>query len=331
MEEKIEISTGEDSQISRTISSEMKEEKIVRACSSESMPKLNEDSVVYLDDIEEFRFSTTKDEDSPDSTLFSFKSSVQFEKDSFESSYVKITSEEYGSSIKSEKLGMIKTQRACSLSRRKRTRRLVFHDIQIMDIESIKYYVKQPYKKDFQHRQRKQGKNILVEESERRLDQFRGSERAVTYSSRNHRCDQKRSSCSCCSNHKLDTSCSLESPCNFRPEDDVNDCRVMPFRKEKNVIGRDYCKDHLSWNESKGIEDKYSGLQGGQASHFRISKDSVSYLRAAVTMPLDRPKDNAKDDFHRSQSAKHFHPKLPDYDDIKAVDGGFVNNKFRKN
>ena len=350
--EKEEDSAQENSPNAQEIGLEQKEERIVAASSSESFPKLREETIVYMDDIEEFQSSTTKDEDSQDQRLFKFKSPIQFKKENFQNGR-----NQYEFS----------NQRTSSLSSRKRSRRrLVFQENQSMkDTECVSYYG-QPDHQRVYHLQRKQNKKTLAEESERlerRLNQFCSSEMGVTYSlSRNQRVYPRRSGCSCCSNHNMRNSCSLESPCYFFTDDDCNDCEFLPFWKQKNFSRRHYCRDHLFWNgelndeieritvphkprrrscdngamvydvftypdhqihsQKNEMEEEF-GSRGNQASSCRTRKHAVPPYLRTVTMPPERPKDNSKDDFQRSksfptQNPNHVHPKLPDYDDITA-------------
>ncbi|PON78224.1 Vacuolar protein sorting-associated protein [Parasponia andersonii] len=228
---------------------EQKEERVVTASSSESFPKIHEETLVYLDDIEEFQSSTTKDEDSQDQRLFKFKSSVHLKKENFQNDSNHY-SERFESWNEKEKPVSKDCHRSSSLSSRKRSkRRLVFQEDQSKkDTECFSYYG-QPDNQRVYHQQRNQHKKTPVEGSERRLNQFCSSEMGVTYSlSRNRRFYPKRSGCSCCSNHKMRNSCSLESPCYFFTDDDDNDCDVPPFVKLKNFPRRS-CREHFFWNE----------------------------------------------------------------------------------
>lgn len=253
---KEENSAKADSEYGKAIFSGHKEERIVSGSSSESLPKLSKEMVVYLDDIEEFQCSPTKEEVFQDQRLFKFKSSVQSKKEGFQNGGDQSYSEKYESWNEKDKPGSKNPERTCSLSSRKRSRRrLVFQESKSMkDTECLAYYGQQPYKQRIDHQLRKQHKKILVEKSERRLNQFCSSEMGVASLSRNRRFYPIRPGCSCCSNHKMGNSCSLESPCYFISDEDDNDREVPPFWKQRNLSRGQYCRDHLVWDEELNDE-----------------------------------------------------------------------------
>ncbi|KAM6583375.1 hypothetical protein CsatB_010377 [Cannabis sativa] len=297
--EKEHISCGDSQQGKGNLLEMNKEERIVTSSSSssESLPKVHDEMLVYLDDIEEFQSSTPNDEDSQDQRLFKFKDSSLNESDQLGNKKVK-------SSLRD-------SERSISVSSKKRTRRrLVFHENQtIEDNECLSYYGEQPSnnQRSYHHQQIKQHKKTSTDyEGDNRPNQFYNSEMEFTSLSRNRRCYPKRPECCCsccccccCCNHRTRHSCSsLESPCYFFADDDNDIYEAPSFRKPNNVSrSHYYSREHMFTNgEELNVEVEIQE---------RPNKDiSNEDFQGCNTFPIQTP--------------KHVHPKLPDYDVIAA-------------
>ncbi|KAM6583378.1 hypothetical protein CsatB_010380 [Cannabis sativa] len=298
--EKEDISCGDSQQGKGNLLEMKKEERIVTSSSSsssESLPKVHDEMLVYMDDIEEFQSSTPNDEDSQDQRLFKFKDSSLNESDQLGNKKVK-------SSLRD-------SERSISVSSKKRTRRrLVFHENQtIEDNECLSYYGEQPSnnQRSYHHQQRKQHKKTSADyEGDNRPNQFYNSEMGFTSLSRNRRCYPKRPECCCsccccccCCNHRTRHSCSsLESPCYFFADDDNDIYEAPSFRKPNNVSRSHYnSREHMFMNGEEELNEEVE--------------------------IEERPKDISNEDFQGCntlpiQTPKHVHPKLPDYDVIAA-------------
>ncbi|XP_062106290.1 uncharacterized protein LOC133817720 [Humulus lupulus] len=332
------------------------------ASSSESLPKFYEDTVVYMDDIEEFQSSTPKDEESQDQRLFRFKSSIQFkesslnDRDELENEKVKSNSQNSG--------------RTSSFSSKKRTRRkLVFHENEsIKDTNSLSYYGQQPSNKQrsyHQQLQRKQQKKTSVDEGDKRPNQLCNTEMGFTFLPRNRRCYPKKPECRCCSSHNMRHSCSsLESPCYFFADEDDDDCDSPSFRKPKNLSSSHYSRDHngetdeevesiispqkprrRSYESKSMVYDVFTypdhqiqsqnyvleekeerfGSRWGNGVSCRTRKDSVPPYIRTVTMPPERPKDISDENFQRSKS---FPIQTPNHVHPKLPDYDDIAAKF---
>ncbi|KAF4398598.1 hypothetical protein G4B88_013687 [Cannabis sativa] len=299
--EKEDISCGDSLQGKRNLLEMKKEERIVTSSSSsssESLPKVHDEMLVYMDDIEEFQSSTPNDEDSQDQRLFKFKDSSLNESDQLGNKKVKSS--------------LIDSERSISVSSKKRTRRrLVFHENQtIEDNECLSYYGEQPSnnQRSYHHQQIKQHKKTSADyEGDNRPNQFYNSEMGFTSLSRNRRCYPKRPECCCscccccccCCNHRTRHSCSsLESPCYFFADDDNDNYEAPSFRKPNNVSRSHYnSREHMFTNGEEELNEEVE--------------------------IEERPKDISNEDFQGCntfpiQTPKHVHPKLPDYDVIAA-------------
>ncbi|KAF3443890.1 hypothetical protein FNV43_RR13580 [Rhamnella rubrinervis] len=219
--------------------------KTTTASSSESLPQFPEETVVYLDDIEEFQSSTINDKDSLDQRLFKFKSSIPFKKENGENRCdIQVCGDKY--ELWSEKSGSKSSRRSCKGSGKRPRRRSVPQETTqcIKDIECISYYGTQSINaahKHMSHQPRKQQRKIQMEQSEEsyyevmRVKQPCCLEIGNTLLPLNSRFDQKGLYCSCCSN-KIIGRCSLESPCySCAADDDNKDCGV-PSRKQRTGI-----------------------------------------------------------------------------------------------
>ncbi|KAM6572823.1 hypothetical protein CsatA_016903 [Cannabis sativa] len=352
--EKEDTSGEGDSQQGKGNFSETKKERSVTASSSESLPKVDDEMLVYMDDIEEFQSSTPKDEDSQDQRLFKFKESSLKDSDQLGNKKVNSSLRDF--------------ERSSSVSSKRRTRRrLVFRENQtIEDNQCLSYYGQDSSNKqrsNHVHQQIKQHRKTSVDyESENRPNQFYNSDMGFTSLSRNRRCYPKRPECCCCCcNHKTRHSCSgLESPCYFVAEEDIdNDIYEAPsFRKPNNLSRSHYSREHMYWNGEEELNEEVESITVPQKPRRRSYDNSASmdydvftysdhqiqsqnnvvkrfgprgsqgkdlvppYIRT-VTMPQEKPKDISNEDFQRCktfpiQTPKHVHPMLPDYDDIAA-------------
>lgn len=323
---------------------ESKEEKMTAASSSESWPQFPEETVVYLDDIEEFQSSTINDKDSQDQRLFKFKSYIPIKEKNGENNGVQTCGD--NSETWSEKSGSKSSRRSCKgYGKRPRRRSLSRETIHsIKDIECISYYSCQPSIAAHKHKSRqprKQQRKIPMEESKEsyyegmtKMQPF-CSGMGSTLSPLNCRFDEKRLHSSRCFN-KIMGRCSLESPCHFCAANDdqknslanhgggerrrsydngamVYDVFTYPSHQPNSTQNK-----HL-----KGKADDF-GSHGRPASPTSWTKKETlpPYLRT-MTMPPERPKNKHREDIQRSNSClfgtpNHVHPKLPDYDDITA-------------
>ncbi|KAL5581950.1 hypothetical protein UlMin_014392 [Ulmus minor] len=296
------------------------EERMIPSSSSESLPRLSGELVVYRDDIEES--PTAKDDDYQDQRLFRFKSSTLSKRG--------ISKTLIDQSRVDENFGSKRTRK-----------RLVSGENQSMkNIECHSYY-DQPCKstlphKHKSHQQRKQQKKVIVVENER---------------SRNYRYDARRSCCSCYSYHKRGI-CSLEHPCYFYIDDDDDDeedddNEIPPLEQDnfrsKSFGDQCFCNgepsEEMEWSSVLKKPGRRSYDNGAMVydvftypdhelnfqnreSKGRVCTGKLPYLRT-VTVPHERVKENCKDDMQRSKSfplrhPNHVHPKLPDCDDITA-------------
>lgn len=236
---------------------ENKEERSIGASSSESLPRFFEETVVYLDDIEEYQSSTVKNKDFQDQRFFKFKSSTVSKRVNLRNSCDRSYWERH--ELWTEKASSKGSQRNCILSRKRSRRRLVYDENQrIKDVECASYYG-QPHKSTLNHKhrsyhKRKQQNKMLAEEGEERSScdaevrqkQICSREITVTPLTSNRRYYPKRACCRCCCDH--------ESPRYFSSDEDGDDCEVSS-RKQKNLVSR-HCKDQMIWIGESNKETK---------------------------------------------------------------------------
>lgn len=269
---------------------ENKEEKMTTASSSESLPQFPEETVVYLDDIEEFQSSTINDKDSQDQRLFKFKSSIPFKEENGENSCdIQVCGDKYESW--SEKSGSKSSRRSCKGSGKRPRRGSVSRETtqSTKDIECVSYYGTQPNNAAHKHKshQPKQQREVPMEESEEsyyevmRVKQPCCLEMGSTLLPLNSRFDEKELYSSCCSN-KIMGRCSLESPCySCAAGDDNNDCEV-PSRKQRTGITTSMeFPTHI--HDQKNLWAKYGREQR------RISYDNGAMVYDVFTYPDHQP------------------------------------------
>ncbi|KAB2604024.1 hypothetical protein D8674_041872 [Pyrus ussuriensis x Pyrus communis] len=253
------------------------------------------DIVIYLDDIEEVQFSTTRDADSQDQRLFKFKG-IAPKRENLESScdlsYVECYETwsencESKSPRRSRWKGSGKRPRKRSISQENQC----FKDNECLNYYGRKHQEVQPWKQKrgitarvgfptYGHEQLNRGIEWPAVRPEPMRRKSYGNEAMMynvfTYPDHQHPTMQNKM---------------LEG----RVEESSFRCRRASYSSTSPHVTN-------SWSARKGALPPYS---------------------RAVTMPPERAKDNHKDDFRRSYSdafqyPTHVHPKLPDYDDIAA-------------
>ncbi|KAF5745976.1 putative Regulator of Vps4 activity in the MVB pathway protein [Tripterygium wilfordii] len=212
----------------RSTLQERKEEGKTAASSSESLPWLPDETIVYLDDIEEVQSAISKDGSCQDKRLFKFKQDVQPKNENLDQSYIE---QHYESLNTSSSIGSSRRSRRESVKRPKR-RSVSQENCSLKDIGYLVYYEK-PCRSSptDQHRPRYQGK--LQKKSEtNKLYHVRNEERK-------HCCVE---SCkyqhdleiSCCSHHELEN-CSLDNPRYLCPGDERNQRENIPWKSNRGI------------------------------------------------------------------------------------------------
>lgn len=303
----------------------------IRASSSESLPQFPEETIVYLDDIEEFQSFKKNDGDCQDQRLFMFKSSALPKSE-------KIGNMDHDESS-SEKSGSRSSRKSGKASGKRFRRRSMSSEI---DIECVIYYDK-PCKSSPTHPPRKHQKKTP------------GVGRQQSYNT------QKRLKKPCCldlGSNSHSSHCSLE----------MESMEVLPWKQKRGITTlvsfpipgmenqtrkwngesdnemewtdipqkprrRTYDRSATVYNvftypnyqpneQNRGREGKTeeSDSPGSSVSCQRVT---TSPLSRAETMPPERSKEDRKETMPRSNSCpfqypKHVHPKLPDYEDIAA-------------
>lgn len=278
-----------------------KEDRKTTASSSESLPQLPEEMIIYLDDVEEVQQSVTKEVSCQDQRIFKFKSSV------VPTDGIAEDSCDFSSS--------------CSTSKkkkpvRKRTRRKSFsqQNSSVKDIEYLIYYNKAytRSRSPGSHHHYKHLRKNAIQKSEHTFHEEKR---------------QKQPHSCCCFN--LEAECCCHPHYFYTDEDD----QESPYPKQNDTIASAFnpvtnsdCQADKQSKVMKGKVEEFDALGGHFASNNSSPKERKApkppYLRA-VTMPQERCKGNQTENMSRSssfpiQSPNHVHPKLPNYEDIAA-------------
>lgn len=169
--EKVENVAQFDSQIGFTVAGEHTKEKQINdrnntASSSESLPQIHDERLVYLDEIEELQSSMRKDGDCQDQRLFKFKQTMLRKPDTADGCNESYTGQYESFSKKSSSRSSRKTVTASGKQPRRRS--LSQESSGIKDIECEIYYenpYKSPASRHRSHHHMKQQKKSAVEES----------------------------------------------------------------------------------------------------------------------------------------------------------------------
>lgn len=205
-----------------------KERQTNTASSSESLPQFHDESLVYLDDIEEFRSSMRKDGNCQDQRLFKFKQSMLPKQDTVDGCNKSYMGPYDSFSEKSSSRSSIKIVTASGKQPRRRS--LTQESSGIMDIECEIYYEK-PYKspanKHRSHHYMKQQKKSAIEESKQpcRADK-RPNQACCMQSGSNF---QMRSCCHCHFSCKFNDF-SLENSCYCCIDDEEKEREFLPCK-----------------------------------------------------------------------------------------------------
>ncbi|XP_059451611.1 uncharacterized protein LOC132182392 isoform X2 [Corylus avellana] len=331
---------------------EHKKVRKITASSSESLPQFSEETIVYLDDIEEFQSFKENDGDCQDQRLFKFKSSVLPKSEKIGIIYDQGNMEDHCESW-SEKSGSRSSRKSGNNASGKRFRRMSMsrENESLNDVECSIYYEK-PSKSSPTHQPRKHQKKTP------------GVGRQHSYHA------QKRLKKPCLldlGTNFQSCHCSVRHPFYFCTSDDKHSQQVLPWKQKTGIttlvsfptpgngVGesdkemewtdipqkprRSYDNGATVYNvftypnwqpdeqkkkegEGKGKAEKSDSPGSCVCSKVSCQRVTSSFTRAE-TMPPERAKENVKEAMSRSNSCpfqypKHVHPKLPDYDDIAA-------------
>ncbi|KAJ6758112.1 IST1P [Salix koriyanagi] len=337
----VSLST-EESQVASSdypTTSKHKEERKMAATSSESLPQFPEDTIVYLDDVEEVQ-SITEEGSCQDQRIFKFKSSRFLPKTEEVEDDVKHM-EQYESGSEKSSSSSSRNRRN-SNAKRPRRRSISQDHSSSEDIQCMIYYNK-PWKRytaDRRNRSQlssKHQKKTAIGKSEETRDAEK-------------RQNQTRYSNHCCLNHPCysctnDGRVSHEVPpwtqkrfltvvhhchCPTIGESDAEmERHAFPHhpRRKSCEFGASPC-DVLT---SPDRQRKRNSTSGDVSSANPSSKPTSSLTRKepkapflrAMTMPQERSKHSNRENVERctsfpTESPIHVHPKLPDCDDIAA-------------
>ncbi|CAL0323648.1 unnamed protein product [Lupinus luteus] len=286
-----------------------KEESMVLACSAQrvSLASYPEEMVDYVDDIEESRFSVSKDGACQDQMLFKYRSSGRSKRQKTQLNCDK--SDIIENEALSEKSSTRSSSKGNSEPEKISRRRSTSQEYKgVMDLGYLIYNQK-PHKHSTHYYQKHQ----------------KPSRSKILDS-----CQSEDGSGRKQFNLKM-TGCNLNHPCYFSIHDG-NDCLECLSIKPKRGINGSHIQqgvvlDRNRNNEIKEVTFAYKGSYAStNVSNPRTNvslpiETEVPYLRA-MTMPQERDRKD-KDKILRtyscpSQHPNHVHPKLPDYDDIAA-------------
>ncbi|KAM1112557.1 hypothetical protein ACFX13_046245 [Malus domestica] len=288
------------------------------------------DIVIYLDDIEEVQFSTTRDADSQDQRLFKFKG-IAPKRENLESSYDLTYVECYETWSENCESKSPRRSSWKGSGKRPRKRSISQENQCFKDNEYLNYY----------------GRKHLKNQS-------------------NCGFDTKGLSCGCslgnpcyvCTRNDENISCEVQPWKQKRGitarvgfptygHGQLNRGIEWPAVRPEPMRRKSYGNEAMMYNvftypdhqhptmQNKVLKGRveesnfrcrrasYSSTSPHVTNSWSARKETVPPYSRAVTMPPERAKDNHKNDFRRSYSdafhyPTHVHPKLPDYDDIAA-------------
>ncbi|KAK9284763.1 hypothetical protein L1049_023940 [Liquidambar formosana] len=266
---------------------EHKEERMAAPSSSDSS-QFPEETLIYLDDIEEFQSPMSRDGNCQDQRLFMFKSTVPPKVgDGVNESYI----EKNDSWI--EKAGSRRSSRKSGKTSGKRLRkRSVSREKQSMkDVGCVIYYSdsnwSSPHQnRRFHHHHRQHPKKIRIEDSQqsyyakKRLQQqtcYVGLRSNILPSK--YRYDRMSSCSSCSFNCGVVTDCSLERPCYFCTSDDREELEISPQEQKRRITTLVGLSKHDI--EQKKLQEKLShcGHFGNVEALYNQEMDWVSILQ----------------------------------------------------
>ncbi|KAK9285336.1 hypothetical protein L1049_024527 [Liquidambar formosana] len=208
--------------------------------SSEGSSQFPEETLIYLDDIEEFQSPMSRDGNCQDQRLFMFKSTVPPKVgDGGNEGYI----EQYDPWI--VKAGSRSSRKSGKASgKRLRTRSVSRAKQSMKDVGCVIYYSESNWSSRNQnrryHHHRKHPKKIRIEESQqsyyaqKRLQQqpcYAGLRSNILPSKCRYDRMSSRCSCSCSFNCGVVTDCSLEHSCYFCTSDDREELEIPPLGK----------------------------------------------------------------------------------------------------
>ncbi|XP_057461216.1 uncharacterized protein LOC130751625 isoform X2 [Actinidia eriantha] len=281
--------------------------------SSEGLLSPLPEEVIHLDDIEEFKTPTSKDENYQDQRLFVFKSSVVLAMERLDNGFEKKKVE------KNEKAGSRSDKNKKTYGKRQRQRSVSDEGRSLEDVESTIYYgdssENSRIDKCKSHNRRKIEKKVLFDET--------------------HECSLEYPCYFCISDDKID----LESQ---KRKTTIEGFPVHNARDEKvknNTFShhrRRFCTGKpndkaVEWehgHQKPRVDAQLGATMDGdltypnRAPNEPMKSDCRSFFRG-TTMPIERSRDSLSDNILRSnsfpfQQPSHVHPKLPDYDQVEA-------------
>ncbi|PSS16315.1 IST1-like protein [Actinidia chinensis var. chinensis] len=280
--------------------------------SSEGLLSPLPEEVIYLDDIEEFKNPTGKDENYQDQRLFVFKSSVVLAMESFENGF---NEKKIDKNVKVGS-GSDKNRKACG--KRQRKRPVSDEGRSLKDVETTIYgdsSENSRIDKRESHNRRKIGKKVSFNET--------------------HECSLEYPCYFCISDDKIDSESQNRKttyggfPVHNSKDEKVENntfCRHRPcFCTRKPDDKKVECEFVL---QKPRVDAQIGATMDGdltypnRAPNEPMKSDCRPILRA-TTMPIERSRDSLTDSMLRSnsfpfQQPSHVHPNLPDYDQLAA-------------
>ncbi|KAM1187857.1 hypothetical protein ACFX2J_023735 [Malus domestica] len=290
----------------------------------------DEDIVIYLDDIEEVQFSTTRDADSQDQRLFKFKAIAPKKEtpvSSCDLSYVDCyetwsENSESKSPRRSSWKGSGKRLRKRSVSQENQW---------LKDNECQSYYGRKHLKNQSRcgtdtrilscgcalgnpcYFSFRNNENIDCEVQPWKLK--RGITTRVGFPTHGHEQLNRGVEWRAVPRERIRRK-------NYGNEAMLYNVFTYPDHQHPNMQNK-VIKGRVEESHFRCRRASYSSTSPNVTNSWSARKETVPPYFRTVTMPPERAKDNHKDDFQRSYSdafqyPTHVHPKLPDYDDIAA-------------
>ncbi|PSS16319.1 IST1-like protein [Actinidia chinensis var. chinensis] len=281
--------------------------------SSEGLLSPLPEEVIYLNDIEEFKTPTSKDENYQDQRLFVFKSSVVLAMERLDNGFDKKKVE------KNEKAGSRSDKNRKTYGKRQRKRSVSDEGRSLQDVESTIYYgdssENSQIDKRKSHNRRKIEKKVSFDET--------------------HECSLEYPCYFCISDDKIDLE-SQKRKTTFEgfPVHNAKDEKVKnnTFSHNRRCCCTGTPNDKaVEWEH--GLQKPRVDAQLGvtmdgdltypnRAPNEPMKSDCRSFFRG-TTMPIEQSRDSLSDNILRSnsfpfQQPSHVHPKLPDYDQVEA-------------
>ncbi|XP_074364825.1 uncharacterized protein LOC141705849 [Apium graveolens] len=300
--------------------------RIYEDSTSEILSDQKPEKIVYLDDIEEFKYPTCKDENSiQDQRLFLFKSSNSARKKS--EVWYEGDAELYSSvsvDKKTSSRSYMKNRKADGNKWRKRLHS--WENRKANDVESAIYYGffvnpnHQPYdRRDHPKKMQKKDSQKSFSTSDQHFESI------VNNCSLENPCyicigtDKEDSECPPLQ-HKRRIAAVERSPGLYN---NPSSCNGVTIAKPRTLHNEKMCIDLLPGKQSCQAEKKTKGV-----STLISQKETQQFYLRSITLPPKRPKEDQADGILRSNSfpfkqpadhwsnAPRIHPNLPDYDEL---------------